>query len=139
MPLNQKVLSNPKENVTKLILYIYSMQSFVFSGMNSVTRNKDISKIDIYGPFASALGFIVHAANQNLSRNQRLPYKIEVFRGMVRKESDLKDFFPKNKVELKGFTSTSLDRDQAMTFTHKESDEHDLVSVLLKIIFIGRK
>ncbi len=58
-PLTEKILSNPNHNITKLILYIYSMESFVFTEMNSVTRNKDTSKIDIYGPFASALGYII--------------------------------------------------------------------------------
>jgi len=60
-PLTTKILSNPDHPFVKTILYIYSMQSFVFFEINKASRDKDLPKIEYYGPFASALGYIVHA------------------------------------------------------------------------------
>lgn len=62
-PLTPEILSNPNHEFVKTLIYIYSMQSFVFSEMNKASRKKDKSKIEWYGPFASALGFIVHCGN----------------------------------------------------------------------------
>lgn len=39
-PLTPEILSNPEHNVTKHLLYIYSMQSFVYPDMNQASREK---------------------------------------------------------------------------------------------------
>ena len=44
-PLTPKVLSDPKHPFVKTLVYIYSMESFVFSEMNRASRMKDVSKI----------------------------------------------------------------------------------------------
>ena len=62
-PLNPKILSDPQHPFVKNLIYIYSMQSFVFSEMNATSRNKDVSKVQFYGAFASALGYIIHCGN----------------------------------------------------------------------------
>ena len=63
-PLTPKALSNPNNDFVKRLVYIYSMESFVFSEMNRTSRMKDTSKIKFYGAFASALGFIIHSGNK---------------------------------------------------------------------------
>lgn len=63
-PLTLKILGNPKNEFVKTIIYIYSMESFVFKEMNKASRNKDTSQIEFYGPFASALSFIIHSGNK---------------------------------------------------------------------------
>ena len=62
-PLSPSILADASNPFVKTIIYIYSMQSFVFSEMNKASRLKDESKIKFYGAFASALGFIVHCGN----------------------------------------------------------------------------
>ena len=62
-PLSPKILSDTSNSFVKTLIYIYSMQSFVFSEMNLASRMKDQSKIKFYGAFASALGFVVHCGN----------------------------------------------------------------------------
>ena len=62
-PLSPETLADPSNSFVKSMIYIYSMQSFVFSEMNKASRMKDESKIKFYGAFASALGFIVHCGN----------------------------------------------------------------------------
>ena len=44
-PLTIKILSDPSHDFVKLLLYIYSMESFVFKEMNIASRDKDQSKI----------------------------------------------------------------------------------------------
>ena len=62
-PLHPSILADSSNIFVKTLIYIYSMESFVFSEMNRASRMKDESKIKFYGAFASALGFIVHCGN----------------------------------------------------------------------------
>ena len=40
-PLSVKILSNPDHAITRHILYIYSMESFIYADMNKACRDKD--------------------------------------------------------------------------------------------------
>ena len=44
-PLTPEILSNPDHPFVKTLIYVYSMESFVFSDMNKASRMKDVSKI----------------------------------------------------------------------------------------------
>ena len=78
-PLTPKILSDANHDFVKTLMYIYSMQSFVFSEMNKASREKDWSKIKYYGAFASALGFIVHCGNKKLTELEKV---FTVYRGI---------------------------------------------------------
>ena len=62
-PLTAKILSDPNHEAVKTLVYIYSLETFIFSEMNKASRDKDESKIEFYAPLASAMGFIVHSGN----------------------------------------------------------------------------
>ena len=62
-PLTPEVLSNPEHKAVRHIIYIYTMESFVYAELNRVCREKDKSKIKFYGAFAAALSFIIQNAN----------------------------------------------------------------------------
>ena len=64
-PLTPKILSYPNHKTVRHIMYIYSMESFIYEELNKVCREKDESKIKYYGAFAAALSFIIHSANKN--------------------------------------------------------------------------
>lgn len=64
-PLTQNILSNPDHKITRHLLYIYSMESFVYNSLNQASRDKDRSKIQYYGAYAAALSFIIYSANKN--------------------------------------------------------------------------
>ena len=64
-PLTPEILKNPDHKFVKTLIYIYSMQSFIFHEINKTSREKDIEKIEFYGPLASALGYIVHCGNKH--------------------------------------------------------------------------
>lgn len=106
--LTPAILSNSKHDLVKKMLYVYSMESFIFSEMNKTIREKDTSKIEIYGPLAAALSFIVHAGNKKLTD---LSQNFTVYRGLKMQYKELKERYKVgNVVNLVGFTSTTLDR-----------------------------
>ena len=62
-PLTRDILENPDHAITKHILYLYSMESFIYADLNRACREKDESKIKYYGAFAAALSHIIYFAN----------------------------------------------------------------------------
>ena len=63
-PLTPKILSNPGHRVTRHVLYLYSMESFIYSDMNRAIRDQDKHGIEHYGAFAAALIYIIYNANK---------------------------------------------------------------------------
>ena len=63
-PLTRKILSDPKNEITKLILYIYSIESFLYADLNQASREKDETKIQYYGAFVASLSCIIYFANR---------------------------------------------------------------------------
>ena len=61
------------------MMYIYSMQSFVYAEMNKASRLKDLTQIKYYGAFASALGFIIHCSNKKSIKTDK---NFTVYRGL---------------------------------------------------------
>lgn len=83
MPLSPKILQNPSHKFVKTLLYIYSMESFVFSVINKASRNKDVDKIESFGPFASALSYIIYSGN---IKNAKLSNEFRLYRGLKMNE-----------------------------------------------------
>ena len=52
-------LSDPRHKDVKAILFIYSMETFLYSRLNQIQRTKDTSSILTLGPFAVALTRII--------------------------------------------------------------------------------
>ena len=67
-PLTHKILANPEHIFVRTLLYIYSMETFIFSEINRASRTKDASKIKFYGAFAAALGYIIHCGNNRVAK-----------------------------------------------------------------------
>ena len=80
LPLTPSILSNPNHAITRHILFIYSMESFIYADMNRASRNKDKSKIKFYGAFAAALSYIIYNANKN--RKDWKLRRVRLFRGV---------------------------------------------------------
>jgi hypothetical protein len=84
-PINQYHLANPLYPVTNLILYIYTMESFIFRVLNESTRNADESKITTMGPYARVLGYVIQHASRNRSDFEtfRFQKEVELYRGLA--------------------------------------------------------
>ena len=78
-PLTPSILANPSHSFVKTLMYIYSMECFLFHEMNQASRVKDYEKIQFYGPFAAALSFIIHCGNK---KQTRLSGELTVYRGL---------------------------------------------------------
>ena len=53
--INNKDLERPDSKITKAILFMYSMESFLPYSLNKAVREKDASKVMSLGPFACLL------------------------------------------------------------------------------------
>jgi len=140
-PLTTKILSNPNHEFVKTLLYIYSMEAFVFKEINKASRHKDKSKIHFYGPYASALGFIIHAANAK--KKDKLAKKFTVYRGLKLSQEEISNTFnSESPINLLGFTSSTLDKERALSFTlnhpNPKADVPDKTPVLVIIEFTGK-
>ena len=87
-PLTTKILANPNHNITKHILYLYSMESFIYEDMNRASREKDVSKIKYYGAFAAALSYILYFANNNRLNKRVQGSNYLLYRGVKLAKND---------------------------------------------------
>lgn len=90
-PLTSKILSNPSHNIVKLILYIYSMESFIYEDLNRATREKDKSKIKYYGAFSAALSFILYCATKNRC-DLDIPRTTNLYRGIKLSSYEVEEY-----------------------------------------------
>ena len=74
----------------------------------------------MFGPYAAALSFIIHCGNIKQSKSKR---DISVYRGLKLTDDELSQRYSEGKsIKLKGFTSTSIDRDRALKFALQGAD-----------------
>ena len=113
LPLTRKILSDPTNEITKRIIYLYSMESFIYTDLNKTCRDKDESKIKYYGAFAAALSYILDHANLKRKEN-KLSNDNWLFRGIKLERNELDTFIVGEKMNLCGYTSTSKEFSMAM-------------------------
>ena len=67
-PVNNYDLLNPNSKLTQNILYLHSMETFIYHLINIASLNKDKTKITSLGPFAVVLQRILGHAETAKSR-----------------------------------------------------------------------
>ena len=105
-PLTKEILSDPYHAITRHILYIYSMESFIYADMNKACRDKDKSKIKFYGAFAAALSYIIYNANKHRT-DHKIEKRSHLFRGVKMSPVEAIGYSKDMKIKLIGYTSTS--------------------------------
>ena len=105
-PLTPTILKDPEHPVTKHILYLYSMESFIYGELNQASRLKDKSKIQFYGAYAAALSYIIYYANRNKKRNS-IHGTTDLYRGLKMTKEEFAKYKVGSKTHLIGYTSTS--------------------------------
>jgi hypothetical protein len=78
MPLSYKILEDPKHCVTKFLVYLHTMQTFLFSDLKKASLEKDETKIKSLGAYAICLSYIL-ARNKQKKGHQTYT----VYRGMT--------------------------------------------------------
>ena len=74
-------LTNPEHNDVKVVLVIYSLQSFLYERINSGIREQDSSLISTLGPYAVALTSIIN--NIQAKRADRIEGPFTCYSGMA--------------------------------------------------------
>ena len=115
-PLELEVLWCPAHKVTCRILFIYSMETFVYSALNTATRTQDESKVLTLGPLAQALTQILMGAEQHRASDPEsfVPGTYtSLYRGLKLTKDQVGEYKQHNGklINLCGFNSTSLDRE----------------------------
>ena len=91
-PLTSKILSDPNHPITKHILYLYSMESFIYTGLNIACRKKCTQEIQYYGAFAAALSCIIYFANKKRKGETKLSGETILYRGIKLKNEQLLEY-----------------------------------------------
>jgi hypothetical protein len=77
MFLTCEILENLQHPITKFILYLHTLETFLYKDLKTASREKDESKIMTLGPYALVLSYILSSTDYS---NQS--QKIFVYRGM---------------------------------------------------------
>ena len=136
-PMTPKILSDPNHSFVKMLVYVYTMETFIFREMNKASRTKDFEKLKFYGPFASALSFVIHTGNKN-KKDQKEEFT--VYRGLRLSVTEMKErYYKGNLMCLQGYTSTTLSQERALNFSFKGGNgEVDVLPVLIEIKVKGK-
>ena len=62
-PLTCKIFENHEHPITKFILYLHTLETFLFKDLKTASREKDESKIMTLGPYALILSYILSSAD----------------------------------------------------------------------------
>ena len=85
-PLSYKILFDPDHPVTQTLIYIHSMETFIYKDLKKASLNKDITKVKTLGPYALVMGRIL---NRSLFKKLKNDWKLQnkytkhLFRGIL--------------------------------------------------------
>lgn len=97
----------PEHDDVKLILIMYSFESFLFNRLNQACRDKDGTAISTLGPYAVALTKVINSVQT--ARSTKINGPIICYRGLSLKSNVIEEWKHKKMINLDGFTSTTTD------------------------------
>jgi hypothetical protein len=59
-PLKEEILLDPSHPVTQTLIYIHSMETFIYKDLKKASLEKDITKIKTLGPYALVMAVILN-------------------------------------------------------------------------------
>ena len=62
-PLSLEILHDTNHFITRFLVYLHTMQTFLFQDLKDASRLRDESKILTLGPYALCLSFILAKSN----------------------------------------------------------------------------
>ena len=86
-PLDDEILFDSDHPVTQTLIYIHSMETFIYGDLKKASLNKDINKIKTLGPYARVMGEILEESlKDKLMEDVKFTIKYvgkPVFRGIL--------------------------------------------------------
>ena len=144
MPLTKEILSDPDHLIVKTLIYLYSLEPPIYKILNKASREKDASKVGTLGPYSDCLRTIL--ANAERNRKDKIPFNkpFTVYRGFGLEDKEIEEYRKmidnKAGINLRGFLSTTLNKDIAMGFAVKgDNPEKNLKSVFVSIKIRNQK
>ena len=98
----------------KAIVFLYSMESFLFVRINQLSRKKEMSAIETLGPYSVGLTMVINSIEAK--RTDKIIGKFTCYRGLVLSRDKIKEWAKKKEVGLDGYNSTSLNFKVARRF-----------------------
>ena len=126
-PLTNEILADPKNPITQNLLFMYTMETWLYRDLNAAGRTKDQSKIMTLGPYANALSWILADAEycgrkddpeSFLNSNEDF---MTLYRGLKLTQDQLNEYIDSQNqmINMPGFTSASFKKQEALVFcTH---------------------
>jgi hypothetical protein len=124
------IQNDPEHAHVKAILFVYSLESFLFEIINKSSREKDTTVIKTLGPFAVAISNIIE--NLETKRLDKMEGPFICYRGLSLNYETIEKWKSKKVLYLDGYNSTSLRRDVSLNFAI-DSETEDLDQVILEI------
>jgi hypothetical protein len=132
-PIEPDTFKKPKHPLVNLIMFIYTMESFIYGVMNNASKNGDRTKINTLGPYAITLEFIMKMAPQNRDDIEIEVFSmgIDLYRGTGLPTEIIDDYEEMMKAKafgrpatmsMFGFISTSVERKVAEKFAYNDPD-----------------
>ena len=72
---------DPNSQDVKAIMFLYSMETFLYPRLNKISRDKDTSSILTLGPFAVALTKVIDKGQS--TRNDKIEGEFICYRGLA--------------------------------------------------------
>ena len=87
-------LQDPGHKLTRAILFIYSLETFIPHSITMATRDKDITKVDTLGPYAVALRSIIIGSeiDKESCSDTSKDYETILWRPAMMNQSDIYDY-----------------------------------------------
>jgi hypothetical protein len=78
LELDNEILCDDDHPVTKTLIYIYSMETFIYGDLKRACLERDYTRVKNLGPYAKAMGQIISLAfREKLSLDLKGPKKYE--------------------------------------------------------------
>ena len=102
--MSNKILEDIKHPITKFILYLHSLETFLYKDLKNASIKKDQSKILTLGPYALVLSYILSKTDYSKKSEN-----IFVYRGMrITKKLFKEQFGYKSKEQSENFSALDI-------------------------------
>ena len=127
------VLTNPEHDDVKIILTLYSLESFLFRRLNQSSREQDTDAINTLGPFAVALTKTINHVQSNRTDGINGPFIC--YSGMALPLDIIEKWKKSSYIDIDGYRSASMKESTAIFFAAKAGMDDELHEVILRITF----
>lgn len=120
------VTSDPEHPHVKAILFLYSLDSFLFYRINQISRDKDTSAIESLGPYATVLSQVINRIQAK--RYDKIVGKFICYSGLALSPKTIESWKSQKQIQFDGYRSSTKNLHTAKAFAQmSESDEKDQV------------